>query len=53
MNPFKAQWIAFLKHIAQDDPFVWDLYAGPKGVQLTEACIESWGKRHWVDLQPI
>ncbi|MEB2359944.1 MAG: Gfo/Idh/MocA family oxidoreductase [Bryobacteraceae bacterium] len=49
-NAFKVQWELFLKHVAHDEPFPWDLLAGAKGVQLAEKGIESWHKRCWVDL---
>lgn len=49
-NAFKVQWELFLRHIALDEPFRWDLLEGAKGVQLAEAGMESWRKRAWVDL---
>ncbi|HEY9054821.1 MAG TPA: Gfo/Idh/MocA family oxidoreductase [Rectinemataceae bacterium] len=52
-NAFKVQWEKFLLHIAQDDPFPWDLLAGAKGVQLAEAGLESWKTRRWVDLPDL
>ncbi|MCZ2075398.1 MAG: Gfo/Idh/MocA family oxidoreductase [Bryobacterales bacterium] len=52
-NAFKVQWELFLKHVAHDEPFPWDLLAGAKGVQLAEKGIESWHKRCWVDLDPL
>jgi len=52
-NAFKAQWEKFLLHVAQDDPFPWDLLAGAKGVQLAELGLESWKSRRWVDLPPL
>ena len=52
-NAFKVQWEKFLLHVAQDDPFPWDLLAGAKGVQLAELGLESWKTRSWVDLPPL
>lgn len=52
-NAFKVQWEKFLLHVAQDDPFPWDLLAGAKGVQLAELGLESWKTRRWVDLPPM
>lgn len=52
-NAFKRQWELFLKHIVKDEPFPWTLLAGAKGVQLAEAGIESWNKRHWVDIPDL
>jgi predicted dehydrogenase len=52
-NAFKVQWELFLKHVAADEPFQWDLVEGAKGVQLAELGMESWEKRTWVDVPPI
>ncbi|CNF61704.1 oxidoreductase%2C Gfo/Idh/MocA family protein [Mycobacterium tuberculosis] len=41
-NGFKAQWEMFLRHVAGDDPFAWDFYAGARGVQLAELGLRSW-----------
>ena len=49
-NGFKTQWEMFLRHVAADTPFPYDLREGAKGVQLAEKGIESWEKRCWVDL---
>jgi predicted dehydrogenase len=35
-NGFKVQWEAFLRHVAEDAPFPWDLLEGAKGVQLAQ-----------------
>jgi predicted dehydrogenase len=40
-NGFKAQWELFLRHIAEDTPYTWDLWAGARGVQLAELGIQS------------
>ena len=52
-NAFKAQWEKFLLHVAQDDPFPWDLLAGAKGVQLAELGLLSWKERRWVDVPEL
>ncbi len=52
-NAFKAQWELFLKHIALDHPFRWDLLEGAKGVQMAELGMESWKERRWVDLPDL
>ncbi|QFG26706.1 Gfo/Idh/MocA family protein [Actinomadura sp. WMMB 499] len=41
-NGFKAQWEMFLRHVAEDAPFPWDLYAGARGVQLAELGLRAW-----------
>jgi predicted dehydrogenase len=35
-NGFCAQWEMFLRHVVEDAPFPWDLWAGARGVQLAE-----------------
>jgi len=52
-NAFRAQWELFLKHVAFDEPFPWDLLEGAKGVQLAEMGYESWKKRRWIDLEKL
>ena len=52
-NAFKAQWELFLRHVVLDEPFPWSLLEGAKGVQCAEKGIESWGKRAWVDIEPL
>lgn len=49
-NAFKIQWELFLRHVALDEPFPYDLMEGAKGVQLAEAGLQSWEERKWVDL---
>lgn len=52
-NAFKAQWELFLKHVAADAPFRWDLREGAKGVQLAELGQRSWAGRRWVDVPEL
>ncbi|MGA2116133.1 MAG: Gfo/Idh/MocA family oxidoreductase [Bryobacteraceae bacterium] len=52
-NAFKRQWELFLRHIAKDEPFRWDLLEGAKGVQLAELGLESWRERAWVDVPAL
>ncbi len=52
-NAFKSQWELFLRHVAHDEPFRWNLLEGAKGLQLAEKGIESWKKRAWVDVEPL
>ena len=47
-NGFKVQWELFLKHVVEDEPFVWDLLEGAKGTQLAELAIQSWDERQWI-----
>ena len=50
-NAFKEEWAAFIRHVVADEPFPWDLFAGAKGLQLTEASHQAWedGRRVTVD----
>jgi predicted dehydrogenase len=52
-NAFKAQWERFLRHVAWNEPFPWDLKEGAKGVQLAELGLDSWKKRAWVDVPAL
>jgi len=49
-NAFKVQWELFLRHVALDEPFPYDLRSGAKGVELAEAGLQSWAERKWIDL---
>jgi predicted dehydrogenase len=40
-NGFKAQWELFLRHVVEDEPYTWDLWAGARGVQLAELALCS------------
>jgi predicted dehydrogenase len=52
-NAFKVQWELFLRHVASDTPFPWDLMEGAKGVQLAELARQSWQERRWVDVPEL
>lgn len=52
-NAFKAQWELFLRHVAADEPFPWNLLEGAKGVHLAEAGRRAWDERRWVDVPPL
>ena len=52
-NAFKVQWELFLKHVAEDTPFPWDLLEGAKGVQLAELGMQSWQERRWMDVPSL
>jgi len=52
-NAVKTQWELFLRPVACDEPFRWDLLAGAKGVQLAHLGMESWAKRAWVDVPAL
>ena len=52
-NGFKMQWERFLRHVACDEPFPWNLFMGAKGVQLAERGLQSWRERRWVTIPPL
>lgn len=52
-NAFKVQWELFLKHVVADEPFIWTLLEGAKGVQLAEKGLESSRKRSWLKIEPL
>jgi predicted dehydrogenase len=52
-NGFKLQWEEFLRHVAEDKPWRFDLLEGAKGVQLAELGLQSWHERRWVDVPAL
>ena len=52
-NAFKIQWELFLRHVAGEIDFPWNLLEGAKGVQLAELGIKSWENRSWVDVPSL
>jgi predicted dehydrogenase len=49
-NAFKVQWELFLKHVAGEGAFRWNLLEGAKGVQLAELGRKSWQRKKWLDV---
>jgi predicted dehydrogenase len=52
-NAFKAQWELFLRHVASDAPFPWDLFEGARGVQLAELAGRSWRERRALEVPEL
>ena len=52
-NAFKAQWELFLRHVAGEGPFPWDLLEGAKGVQLAELGLKSWQQKKWLNVPEL
>src|SRR5258708_1261610 len=52
-NAFKYQWELFLKHVAGEGSFRWNLLEGAKGVQLAELGLKSWRKRRWFEVPEL
>ena len=49
-NAFKAQWELFLRHVAGEGGFRWNLLEAAKGVQLAELGLKSWKQKKWLDV---
>ena len=47
-NAFKLQWVLFLRHVAGEGEFRWNLLEGAKGVQLAELGMKSWKQGKWL-----
>ncbi|PJE94148.1 oxidoreductase [Streptomyces carminius] len=52
-NGFKAQWELFLRHVALDEPYTWDLLAGARGVQLAELGLASAAEGRRLDVPEL
>ena len=52
-NAFKIQWELFLKHVAFDEPYIWGLEEGVKGIQLAEAGLQSAEKGKIIELEKL
>ncbi|MET7935064.1 Gfo/Idh/MocA family oxidoreductase [Streptomyces sp. NPDC005322] len=52
-NGFKAQWELFLRHVAVDEPWRWDLLAGARGVQLAALGLRSSAEGRRLDVPEL
>jgi predicted dehydrogenase len=52
-NAFKAQWELYLKHLAGEGPFRWNLLEGARGVQLAELGLKSWKQKKWLPVSAL
>jgi len=52
-NAFKAEWELFLKHVAGEGDFRWNLLEGARGVQLAELGLRSWAERRWLEVPEL
>ncbi len=52
-NGFKVQWEMFLRYIAEDGLFPYDLRAGAEAVQLAELAYQSWQERRFIDIPSL
>ncbi len=49
-NAFKAQWELFLRYVAGEGGFRWNLLEAAKGVQLAELGLKSWKQKKWLEV---
>lgn len=47
-NPFRQCWEAYLRHVAEDAPYVPTLVEGAKAVQLADLAYRSVAERRWM-----
>ncbi len=52
-NGFRLQWEDFIRHLAEDAPWKFDLAEGARGVQLAELGLQSWAERRWLDVPEL
>jgi len=50
VNPFRQCWESFLRHVAEDAPYLPTLVEGAKAVQLAECVYRSHAEARWLDL---
>ena len=50
VNPYRAGWEAFIRHVAEGAPFASPFIEGAKDVQLAEASYRSDRERRWIEL---
>jgi len=52
-NPFRQCWEAFLRHVAEDAPYVPTLVEGAKAVQLADLAYQSVAEGRWVPVPEL
>jgi predicted dehydrogenase len=52
-NGFRLQWEMFIRHLAENASWKYDLSEGAKGVQLAELGLQSWRERRWLDVPAL
>ena len=53
LPPFRQCWELFLRHVAEDAPFVPTLVEGAKAVQLADLAYKSVAERRWIDVPEL
>ena len=52
-NPFRQCWEAFLRHVAEDAPYLPTLLEGAKAVQLADLAYRSAAERQWMPVPEL
>jgi predicted dehydrogenase len=52
-NPFRQCWEAFLRHVAEDAPYVPTLVEGAKAVQLADLAYRSVAEGRWMTVPEL
>jgi predicted dehydrogenase len=52
-NPFRQCWEAFLRHVAEDAPYVPTLVEGAKAVQLADLAYRSVAEQRWMTVPAL
>jgi predicted dehydrogenase len=52
-NAFKVQWELYLRHVAGEGAFRWNLHEAAKGVQLAELGLKSWKQKKWLKVPAL
>jgi predicted dehydrogenase len=52
-NPFRQCWEAFLRHVAEDAPYLPNLVEGAKAVQLADLAYRSVAEARWMDVPAL
>jgi predicted dehydrogenase len=53
LPPFRQLWENFLRHVAEDAPFVPTLVEGAKAVQLADLAYRSVAERRWINVPEL
>ena len=52
-NPFRQCWEGFLRHLAEDTPYLPTLVEGAKAVQLADLAYRSMAERRWMEVPEL
>jgi predicted dehydrogenase len=52
-NPFRQCWETFLRHVAEDAPYLPTLVEGAKAVQLADLAYRSMAEQRWMTVPDL